>query len=368
MLLLVVYITLSIAISFVCSLLEAVLLSITPAYLGVLEDKWHPKAARIRSLKEDVERPLAAILTLNTIAGIVGATLAGAQAARILGGTALGVVSAIMTAGILVVAEIIPKSLAASHWKRLVVPAAQVIEWLVVAMYPVARVAQWLTRMLTPRGSSQTAVSRDEIQALVTEGERAGVVEEGETRVLANLLRMSRLCVSDVMTPSDHMIAFPATMTVADVRAHRQHLPVSRMPIYTDGRGGRRYTGFVMKDDILEHVARDEDDVTLDSLGRELLVVEDTMRLPQVFDRMAERRAHIALATDHAGRTTGIVTMEDVIETLLGMEIFDETDSEEYIRSLARSCWTERAQRRGIVKAEPLGRVRLGITGGALTR
>ena len=363
MLLLVVYVLVALAVSFVCSILEAVLLSITPAYVSLLEEQKHRAAAAIRALRADVERPLAAILSLNTIAHTVGAAGAGAQAAKVFGDAAVGVFSGVLTLLILVLTEIIPKTLGAVHWKRLAPLAARVLRVLIVTMWPLVQLARWLTTLLTPKERAGT-VSREEIAALADEGKREGVVGEGESRVLKNLLRLARLKVCHVMTPADHVLAFDGRMPLRQVLEKHPELEFSRIPIYSEREGRRSWDAYVLKDAMLEGVANDNHEAPVSSLGRDLLVVPMQTPLPKVFDQMAERREHIGLAIDERGEMVGVITMEDIIETLLGVEIYDEVDDEEKIHSLGRSHWSERAARLGrhaIATSEE--RVKLGLTG-----
>lgn len=363
MTLLVLYVLGALVVSFVCSILEAVLLSITPAHLALLEKQGHPSAARLRALKADVDRPLAAILSLNTIAHTVGAAGAGAQAARVFGDAAVGVFSGVLTLLILVFTEIVPKTLGALHWKQLAPVTARVLRVLIVLMMPLVRLAQALTRLLTPSRDDRL-VSRDEIAAMAEEGERAGVVESGETRVLQNLLRLGVLRVRDVMTPQPHVLALPRTMRVGNVLEQHPQLHFSRIPLFEERDGERRFEGYVLKDDVLQSAARDEHATSLCDLTRELLAVPEDMPLPHVFDRMVERREHIAVALAGNGAATGIVTMEDIVETLLGLEIFDEVDAATRIQERARAHWEERTRRLGRVSDATGGRAVLGITGG----
>ena len=363
MTLLLIYVGAALTVSFICSILEAILLSITPSHIALLEQQKHPAAPRLRALKENVDRPLAAILSLNTVAHTVGAAGAGAQAAKIYGDAAVGIFSAILTFAILVLTEIIPKTLGAVHWKALAPIAARGASVLILIMWPLVKLAQWLTRLLTPR-DRDVGITREELSAMADEGAREGVVEQGESRLLKNLLRFSRLCARDIMTPSEHVLAMSEDEVVG-VSQSPPDLPFSRIPIYTDENGRRSYTGYVLKDELLAHAAHDAPDAPLAAMRRELLVITDTMKLPEIFDRMVERREHIALVKDDADGMKGVVTMEDVVETLLGLEIFDEVDDAERIQELAREHWRERARRLGRISDAVEGKVTLGITGSA---
>lgn len=367
MTLLILYVLIALAVSFTCSILEAVLLSVTPGYVALMEKENHPAARQLRALKEDVDRPLAAILSLNTIAHTVGAAGAGAQAAVVFGSASVGTFSAVLTFLILIASEIVPKTLGAVNWRRLAPLVVRVLRVMVIVMWPLVKLSEWLTTLLT-RGRDGTTISRDEIAALADEGQKEGVVQEGESRMMKNLFRLSALRVRDVMTPDEHLLALPEHMSVREVLEVHPDLLFSRVPLYAEQSGRRRYTGYVLKDDLLTHALQEDPSRTLVDLRRELLTVPESMPIPTVFDRMVQRREHIALALEEGEEAAGVVTMEDVIETLLGMEIFDEVDDEDRIHELARAHWTERARRLGLISDATGGTSTLGITGGSPPR
>lgn len=344
MTLLVFYILLAIGVSFLCSILEAVLLSVTPSFIEVKENESPVVAARLRMLKDDIDRPLAAILSLNTIAHTVGAAGAGAQAAFVFGDAFLALFSGVLTFLILVLSEIIPKTLGATYWRALASPVSAILPVLIWSMWPLVKMSQGLTRLLS-RGKQEAAVSRDEIAAMARVGHQEGVVEESESRVVRNLLRFNALEVRDVMTPRTVVFALPETTLVGAALQHEDgELPFSRIPVFAGSVDD--VTGFVLKDDILLAIARDEDDTTLADLKRELPVVSETMKLDDLFERLLEQSDHIALVADEYGGTAGIVTLEDMVETLLGQEIVDEADTTEDMQALARRQADARRTRR----------------------
>ncbi|MDX1421183.1 MAG: hemolysin family protein [Rubricoccaceae bacterium] len=368
--LLVVYIALAIGVSFLCSIMEAVLLSVSPAYVGAMEAERPATAARLKGLKDDIDRPLAAILTLNTVAHTIGAAGAGAEAAAYFGNAYVGVFSAVLTLGILVLSEIIPKTLGAVYWRGLAPFVARMLGPLIWLLYPLVLLSQWLTKLIA-RGRKEGAVSREEFAALAEIGAEEGVFEEQEARILHNLLRFNALTARDVMTPRTVLVAFPETATVDAVL--EEETPFSRLPIYDENRD--RVTGYVLKDDVLAEVAADRHDTTLHDLCREILTVPPSLPLPRLFDRLLERREHIALVVGEFGGTEGVVSMEDVMETLLGLEIVDEADRTEDMQVLARRRWAERAAKLGLVPADPDAArevvqrkrdavIKLGLTGG----
>ena len=364
MTLLVLYVFLAVAFSFLCSILEASLLSITPSYVAALESDNNPAGARLRALKSDIDRPLAAILSLNTAAHTVGATMGGAQAAIVFGNAYVGIISAVLTLLILVFSEIIPKTLGALYWRQLAPAAARVLNVMIWSLYPLVWLSQQLTKLMS-RGGKEAQVSRAELAALARLGVEEGVFEQQESHILQNLLRFNDLKARDVMTPRTVMVAFPESTPLQEI-ADRD-LPFSRLPVFEKDRD--HITGFVLKSDLFEALAEDRHDETAGALKRDILTVPDTLPLPRLFERLLERKEHIALVVGEYGGTSGLATMEDVVETLLGMEIVDEADTEHDMQALARERWRERAARLGLldedqVAHERVAGIELGLTGG----
>lgn len=379
--LLVVFVVLAIGVSFLCSVMEAVLLSVTPAYVGAKEETAPATAARLKALKADVDRPLSAILTLNTFAHTVGATGAGAQAAAIWGGqnvwifTAVGLFSFVLTLGILVLSELIPKTLGAVYWRGLAPLTARVLSGTVWLLKWTGLI--WMSQMITKliaRGEKEGAVSRDELAALAQIGTEEGVFDESEGRILRSLFRFKELKAKDVMTPRTVLVAYPEATPLREIAEDGQ--PFSRLPLYEGSRD--HVTGFVLRDDVLAAVADGRGDEPARVCARELLTVPDSLPLPEVFDRLLERREHLALVVGEYGGTAGVVSVEDVVETLLGTEIVDEVDAEHDMQAAARRQWEDRARRLGLVEGDPgealdaidqaarerEAAVRHGITGG----
>jgi CBS domain containing-hemolysin-like protein len=349
MALLVVYVSVAIGVSFMCSVLEAVLLSISPAYVGATRAERPALANRLDALKSDIDRPLAAILSLNTIAHTIGAAGAGAQATVVFGDAWIGVFSAVLTLAILVVSEIIPKTLGAVYWRTLAPMSARVLEVLILALYPLVILSQWLTRLIAPE--KPHGISREELVALADIGAANGVVEGTEAEILRNLLRFDRVVAEDVMTPRTVLSGFPDDTPVQMVLdAQTTH---SRLPTYEGDLD--HVTGYVLKDDVLAELAAGRSDTPVSKLRRELLRVPRDTPLPRVFDALLRRRDHIALVEDTYGGTAGVVTMEDVIETLLGLEIMDEGDQAVDMQRLAREQWQARARKLGIEPPDPEG-------------
>ncbi|MEM9566236.1 MAG: hemolysin family protein [Actinomycetota bacterium] len=358
--LLIVYIALAIGVSFLCSIMEAVLLSVSPAYIGALEVRRPDVAQRLRELKSDVDRPLAAILTLNTVAHTIGAAGAGAEAAAYFGNNAIGVFSALLTLAILVLSEIIPKTLGAVYWRGLAPMVSRLLKPLIYLLYPLVLMSQWFARLMT-RGETAGDVSREELAAMADIGAEEGVFGDGEARLFKSLLRFESLRVSDVMTPRTVVVAFPETATVDElVEAKR---PFSRYPVYASNRDD--ITGYVLLSAALAEVADDKHDTPLGELSRELMAVPESRSLLELFEDLVEGGEHITLVVDEYGGTAGIATLEDVIETLIGSEITDETDTTEDMQVLARNRWRARASQLGLLDPnERDAAIRYGLTGG----
>lgn len=366
--LLLLYVALALGVSFLCSIMEATLLSVTPSYMAALEQEDDPIGERLRALKEDIDRPLAAILSLNTIAHTVGAAGAGAQAAVVFGEAYIGVISAVLTLLILVLSEIIPKTLGAVYWRQIAPAMTRLLVPTIWSMWPLVKLSKGITRLLAS-GEERVSFSREEFTALAELGQEEGVFEEKESRILRNLFRFNSLRVKDVMTPRTVMFDLSEEKTIGEVVEESDEFRFSRIPVYGENRDD--VTGYVLKDEMLLRAAQEEHDVKLKSLAREMLVVRDTLPLPDLLERLLDRLEHIALVVDEYGGVEGIVTMEDVVETLLGMEIVDEADSVEDMQALARRQWFKRAKQLGMVQeaveesaSEQEAIVRLGITGG----
>ena len=345
MTLLIIYVLIAIGVSFLCSILEAVLLSITPAFIASKEKEAPETAAKLQELKKDIDRPLAAILSLNTVAHTIGAAGAGAQAAYVFGDAFLTAFSIILTLLVLVFSEIIPKTIGATYWKGLSGFVAAAMPWLIYSTWPLVKLSQGITYLMG--GAKGHGVSREELAAMAEVGARTGVVEEGESRIVRNLLAFSSLTARDVMTPRTVVFALQRDVTVDDVmEKHGGDMRFSRIPLFAERIDN--IEGFVLKDDILLRAARDEHHVRLRDISRKLIVVEEGVSLRPLFERLVAEGEHIALVTDDYGGTAGIVTMEDVVETLLGLEIVDEADHTADLQAYARSKWEERARRLGI--------------------
>ncbi|MFW5936998.1 MAG: CNNM domain-containing protein [Desulfosalsimonas sp.] len=346
MTLLIFYLTLALGISFMCSIMESVLLSITPSFTAAFEEV-HPKAGRrLRELKTDIDRPLAAILSLNTIAHTVGAAGVGAQAAMVFGSRYVGVTSAVLTFLILILSEIIPKTIGALYWRRLARPTVTMMRCLIVMLYPLVQLSQMIT-LLFSRGKAIGSVTREEIHALADLGFEEGLFLEKESRILKNLMRFGSIRAADIMTPRKVMFTLPEDLPLNHVYKEHPEIHVSRIPLYESDK--KNIQKYILKDDLLIALATGDAQRPVSELGRDILAVPETVNLFRLFEQLLDRREHIALVVDEYGGVAGLITMEDILETLLGTEIIDETDTIPNMRKWARKQWYERARSHGLI-------------------
>jgi CBS domain containing-hemolysin-like protein len=345
MTLLIVYVAVALVFSFLCSIAEAVLLSTTTAHITLLEQEGRTAGPLLQELKSDINKPLAAILSLNTIAHTVGAAGAGAQAAIVFGSAWVGVASAILTLMILIFSEIIPKTLGATYWRSLAGITAHGLKFLIWLLYPFVLMSELLTKGLS-RGHELEGFSREEFAAMADLGEKEGQLEERESRILKNMFVLHETKVTDVMTPRPVVFSLPELLTVSDYFDSHYDSRFSRIPVYSGDR--EQLTGFVLKDDLLLAQARNNTDNTLEHYRRELPALLDSTSLSDAFEEVLHQRAHIMMIVDEYGGMEGIITMEDILETLLGLEIMDESDKTPDMQQYARRLWRRRARDMGI--------------------
>lgn len=343
--LLFVYLAIAIGFSFLCSIAEAVLLSITPSFIAEQQSNSSASAQRIIKLKANIDRPLSAILSLNTIAHTVGAAGVGAQSAKAFGDTYVGVTSAVLTLLILIFSEIIPKSIGAMHWRTLAGPVCWMIGGLIFFMLPLVWFSEALTRLIS-RGKKQQVVTRAEILAMTDLGAQEGLLANHESRILQAIMKLDSVRVEDIMTPRPVVISLEKSVLVSSVAEQIKSMPVSRIPIYQDRRDA--VSGFVLKSELMASLLSDETDRPVSEFQRSMITVHEDEPIAVLFEKMLDQRAQIALVTDNFGGMEGIVTMEDVVETLLEIEIVDELDATVDMRDLAKTQWQRRLQRQGI--------------------
>ena len=348
--LLLAYVLLALVFSFLCSIAEAALLSITPSYIAGLKQTEPKKAALLKKLREDnIDQSLAAILTVNTIAHTVGAIGAGAKATAVFGSAWFGVFSGVMTLLILFLSEIIPKTLGALHWRRLAGFTLAYVNLLVKAMYPLIVVSEKLTQWISG-GKKPQAFSRDEFVAMAGIGQEQGHINDRESKIIRNLFLLKSVDATGIMTPRIVMSALKKDMSVQDALTVPDEMPFSRLPIYDKDLDG--VVGFVLREDLLIAQNEGRGAVKISEFRRDILSVPCTTPLSRLLETLLEKRQHIAVVVGEYGETKGLVTLEDVMETLLGIEILDEGDEVEDMQQLARQMWARRAAQLG-TKVKP---------------
>ena len=345
MALLATYIFLALGFSFLCSILEATLLSLTPTYLASLEENRPKVGALWRNFKQDVDKPLAAILSLNTIAHTVGAAGAGAQATLLFGEVYFGVISAILTLLILVFSEIIPKTLGARYWQQLAPACAYILYWVQWAMYPLVLGAKSLTGWIAS-DSEATTLSREDFYTLAKVGRQEGVIDADEANAISATLAFRGLVARDVMTPRTVVALLPADMRVGDISPTDPSMRFSRIPIFADH--GDDFIGFVRKDEIYREVAQGRPETVLADLQHNFISVLESQTLPDLMQKMVSERVPVSLIINEYGDPLGIATMEDLVETMLGIEIVDESDSHIDMQERDRELWRLRARAAGL--------------------
>lgn len=347
MLILFLYLSVALFFSFLCSMLEASLLSITPSFVAAKVNENKSYGRTLKRFKEEIDLPLAAILTLNTFAHTIGAAGVGAQAQRIWGEEYLSITSAVLTLLILILSEIIPKTLGASFWKRLAPFTARALIILIYSpLYPFIILSKFITKILNKKKGS-AVLSRAEFQAMAEIGVQEGIFKKEESQILMNLMKFNNIVVKSIMTPRTVVVSSPEDESVGEFMESHEKVRVSRIPIYRENIDN--ITGYVLKDDLMQHMIEQKDDLLLRSLARNIMVVNEKMPIIRLFYKLIQEKEHIAMVVGEYGEMSGIVTMEDVIETLLGAEIMDELDNIEDMQKQAMKIWERRAKRLGLI-------------------
>ena len=339
MILLLFYLFLALFVSFLCSVMESVLLSTPVSFLKVKEESGHKSATTFIKLKNNIERPLSAILSLNTIAHTIGAAGIGVQATKIFGDAYFGIISAILTLLILVFSEIIPKTIGARYWRRLALVSGIIINTMVIITFPLVIMTAYLTNLF-PRNKSDMSLSREEISAMANIGTEEGIFEEKENKIIQNLIRLRNVKVSEIMTPRVVVTRADENMSLEEFLIKKEFLHFSRIPIYT--KKDENIIGYVFRQTVFEKLAEDETNLKLRDICREIVVIPEFITLTNLWEILLEKKEHIALIVDEYGGMDGIVTMEDIIETLLGLEIVDERDKIIDMQQYARERWAQR--------------------------
>lgn len=354
--LLIIFFLVAILFSFMCSLWEAVLLSITPSYARIKLQEKHPIGLHLQDFKDNIDKPLAAILTLNTIAHTVGALGVGGQATAIWSETnpliTSLVIPVLMTLGILILSEIIPKTIGANYWEELAPFTVKSLLLIMTLLAPLIWMTQLITKALK-KDKSKSVLSRSDFLLMTEIGEEEGMLHETESSIIKNLLRFNSIEAKSIMTPRTVVNAAPEEMTLQEFFEQNPALQFSRIPIFHDNTKDK-VTGYILKDDLLASLINGKKDQPLVSLRRDMMVVHEDTLITELHNDLLEKNEHIALVVDEYGGMSGIVSMEDVIETLLGLEITDELDSNEDMQVLARKNWQKRAKALGLLEKEPV--------------
>ncbi|MTG97638.1 MULTISPECIES: CNNM domain-containing protein [Myroides] len=342
MTLLLVYLGLALSISFICSIAEAVLLSLPVSFLKSKHQNGDSRAGKMLALKEDIDKPLSAILSLNTVAHTVGAAGVGAQASIVFGDAYFGVVSAVLTLLILVLTEIIPKTIGANYAKKLYGIIATTISAMVVLCYPLVILSSVVTRSLS-KNKEESTTSREEISMLASIGEQEGILKGKESKIIQNIIKLDTVQVSDIITPRIVMVSANEQMSLREFLKEKEFLYFSRIPIYQGHKDN--VTGYILREQVFEYLAEDKFDLKLKDLKRELIHFSEKMSVISVWGKFIEKREHIGIALNEYGEVEGLVTLEDIIETLLGFEIVDEKDKIVDLRQYAYDRWQSKKKK-----------------------
>jgi CBS domain containing-hemolysin-like protein len=332
--------TASILISGLCSTLEATLLSTPLSYITGLEEQGIKGAERLKKLKQNSDRPISAILCLNTIANTVVASIVGSLVYEVYGDALVGVFSTIFTFCILILSEIIPKTIGASYWRSLAIPASSIINLMIVITFPLVWILERLQRLISSR-SEQVSVSREDISAMVSVATEEEVIEKEEKKMIQNLLKLDEVTAHEIMTPSVVVEMAPSNMTIREFYdSDNTH---SRILVY-DEENDEYILGYVLRQEVLEKMAEDKFTATLNDILRPVLHFKEEDSVSDIWEVLLEKKEHISVILDEYGSLRGIVTMEDVIETMLGHEIVDEKDEVVDMQEYAKEQW-EKAQK-----------------------
>ena len=333
----------ALAISFLCSVLESVLMSTSISYINLREEEGYRPASLMARYKDDTGRPLAAILSLNTIANTIGAAGVGMQATEVFGSKWFGLVSACVTLLILIFGEIIPKVIGTTYWRELMGFTARTIHALIYILYPFVLLVELITRMF-PDNEDEPSVSREEVLSMVNVGEEEGVVDEDENKIFSNLMRLDSIHAYDVMTPRVVAKIAPENMTLRAYYDNDEYDHFSRIPLYKP-EAPEYITGYVLRNDALEDLTEDHFRKTLGSIKRSLPAFDQDLTLGTIFDSMLKQKSQIAQIIDEYGMFVGILTLEDIIETIFGLEIIDENDTVIDMQQYARERWEQRQKK-----------------------
>jgi len=342
------YLGIALLFSFLCSILEAALLSTSSVYIHMKLKEKKKYARWLDHYKQNIDLPLSAILTLNTFAHTIGAAGVGSQVQELWGNDYLAIASIVLTLIILIGSEIIPKTLGAIYWKELSRFTVYALRVMIFSpLYPFIILTNFITRRLRQGRSGKTGISEKEFRAITDSVIEGGVMDDEESRILQNLMRFRHILVKNIMTPQIVVKAADEKMTIDEFYEKNQDMAFSRIPVYQGELN--HFTGFVLKDEVMEMIIENRGKETLKSIARPITAVNEDTPIIRLFSRLIERKAHIAIVVDEYGMVSGLVTMEDLFETLIGLEIVDEMDDVEDLQVLARKNWETRAKKLGLI-------------------
>ena len=339
----------SIVLSALCSTLEATLLSTPLSYITGLEEQGVKGASRLKRLKQHPDRPISAILCLNTIANTVGASIVGSLVYEVYGDALVGVFSTIFTFAILILSEIIPKTIGTSYWRSLAIPASVIVNGMIFIMFPLVWILEKFTSIISSK-SNQISVSREDISAMVSVATEEEVIEKEEKKMIQNLLKLDEITAHEIMTPSAVVEMAESHMSIRDFY-DSEDLTHSRIPVY-DEENDEYVIGYVLRQEILEKMAEDNFALPLKEITRPIMNFKEEDTVSDIWEKMLEKKEHISVILDEYGSVRGIVTMEDVIETMLGHEIVDETDEVVDMQEYAKEQWEKAQKEMEIIQPE----------------
>ena len=356
MTLLITYLLIALLVSFLCSILEAVLLSSTPSYIESLGKKDNSDTAEmLRDLKSNIDKPISSILILNTFAHTMGAAGVGAQAQILYGEKFETIIAVLLTLAILYFSEIIPKTIGAVYWKKLLVPSAYLINLLIKITYPLVWISLFITKTISKGKVKDSSFSRDEIMAAVTMGEKEGSILSTESTLIENLFKLKNIKTKDIMTPRSVVFAFKSNTTVEDAIEDDKMYIHSRIPVYTDTIDD--VIGIVFNQIILEESVEERDNTLLLDITVPVHKISENVPVSSLIDQFIKRKTHLFIVQDNYGQTSGVVTLEDAIETLLGVEIVDEMDEVEDMQVFAKNK-NKQFQDKMLVEKKRLAKIR----------
>lgn len=339
MTLLIVYLLIALITSFLCSIMEAVLLSTPLTFTKINENTTNRGIKKLVKAKQNVDKPLSAILSLNTVAHTVGAAGVGAQASIVFGEEFFGIVSAILTILILVITEIFPKTIGAKYWRSLTGFVGHIISITIIITYPLVILSAFLTKLIV-KNKVENTTSREEISALAEIGTNEGIFHDKENKIIQNLIKLKNIQVYEIMTPRTVVTLVNENMTLEQFLKEKEYLRFSRIPVYSENQDN--ITGYVFRQNVFEKLAESHNTLKLKELKKQIVIIPRTKPVFNLWEQLLEKKEHIALVVDEYGGLDGIVTMEDIIETLLGFEIVDEKDTIVDMQQYAKERWKQR--------------------------